>query len=135
MNKTFQQWKEEPELSGLDNIHLVLFVLRDNTTELFQLYLLQATWKKCLQFIFDKGEAPQSITLSLYLMLKLFTPTNLYIKVEGQNKKICHEKNRVRHTEAGEKIVEQIFHFPVVIRLFTKNIENVTSIPISNIPQ
>ena len=35
MNKTFQQWKEEPELSGLDNIHLVLFVLRDNTPELF----------------------------------------------------------------------------------------------------
>ena len=34
------------------------------------------------------------------------------IKVEGKHKKIRHEENRIRHTETGEKIIEQIFHFP-----------------------
>ena len=49
MNQTFQQWKQESQMSDLDNIKLVsAFVnnisclqLRDNTAELFYFYLLQ----------------------------------------------------------------------------------------------
>ena len=34
--------------------------------------------------------------------------------MEGKDKKICHQENRICHTQRRDKIVEYIFHFPAV---------------------